>query len=65
MSFAITGFVESTKTALDEEISPEEFDCIRAARDDLVAALSVEEKFAMVADNLNDFERELLKATQD
>ena len=27
--------------------------------------LSAEEKFAIVADNLNDFERELLKATQD
>ncbi|SRR6266480_2794105 len=65
MGFAVTGFIESTKTALDEQISSEEFHCIQAARDDLLAALSAEEKFAIVADNLNDFERELLKATQD
>jgi hypothetical protein len=51
MSFAITGFVESTKTALDQSISPEEFQRIQTARDDLLAALSAEEKFAIVADN--------------
>jgi hypothetical protein len=65
MSFAITGFIESTKTSLDEPISSEEFQRIQAARDDLLAALSAEEKFAIVADNLNDLERELLQATQD
>jgi hypothetical protein len=65
MPFAISGFIEATKTAIDESISAEEFAAIQASENDLLIALGAEEKFAIVADNLNEFERELLQATQN
>jgi len=65
MSYAISGYVGATKTALDEKISAGEFSAIQAATADLLVALNAEEKFAIVADNLNEFERELLQATQN
>src|SRR6266568_8586642 len=65
MPFAISGFIQGTKTAIDESISAEEFAAIQASTNDLLIALGAEEKFAIVADNLNEFEHELLRATQN
>jgi hypothetical protein len=65
MAFAISGYSEATKAGIDEAISKEQFATIQTARNDLLVALSFEEKFAIVVDNLNEFEGELLQATQN
>lgn len=59
------GFVVTSNTEIEEKLSSEEFASVKSAKQDLVIALAAEEKFAIVGDNLNDFERYLLQATQD